>query len=170
MRLVSCLLVGLSLLIFQGLLFHLRLPSWLMPQGLLVCVVFLGFYECSIAGAVCAFLLGLMLDMSSGIVLGPWAGAYTALYLALTFLSQRLFVESIMVAMSTAALSNVFAGGLFLVLAFENQVLSFDDVLTLLGQGIASAFVVPLVFAVLGRAWRRVGTLPARRGGVVSAV
>jgi cell shape-determining protein MreD len=163
-------MLGVFLLILQSLLSYAGVASWLIPQGLLVCVVFLGFYECSIGGAVCTFLLGLLLDMSSGIILGPWAGAYTISYFVLVIISQRLFVESIMVAITTVFLCTIFTGGIFLALAFEYQALSRGDIYTLLGQGLTSACVTPAVFIFLTRVWRRVGALSAKRGSVVSAV
>lgn len=170
MRGGASLILGLFLLLFQGLLYHLGVPSWFIPQGLLVCAVFLAFHECTWWGAVCAFILGLLVDMSSGVVLGPWAGAYTLVYLFLTVISQRLFVQSMLVSMSAVAFSAVLGGGVFLLLAYEYQSLSSEDFVTLLGQGIASACATPPIFAVLGRVWKRAGALSSKRNSVLSAV
>lgn len=170
MRLVVCVILGLLLLATQGLLFHVGVPFWSIPQGLLVCVVFLAFHEFSVAGAVTAFLLGLLLDMSSGVALGPWAGSYIIVYAVFAFLSQRLFVESKIVAMLVVGAATLLAGGVFLALASGNQGLSPDDGITLIGQSVASAIVTAPIFGILSRVWRRTGALGTASGSVISAV
>jgi rod shape-determining protein MreD len=135
-----------------------------------VCVVFLAFHEFSIVGVVLAFVLGLMLDMSSGIALGPWAGSYTLVYAVFAFLSQRLFVESKLVAMVVVITATLLAGGVFLALAYEYQKLSQDDLLTLGGQGVTSALITPAVFGVLSRIWRRSRLHGLHGNTVISAV
>jgi rod shape-determining protein MreD len=170
MRFAVCIVFALLLLVAQNLFFHLGIPAWATPQGLLVCVVFLAFYEFSVTGGVVAFILGLLLDMSSGIVLGPWAGSYTLLYTLLAFISQRLFVESRLVAMVVVAGSTFLAGGAFLALAYEYQVISKDDVITLLGQGMTSALVTAPIFAAMSRVWKRVGPHGAHTSSMISAL
>jgi rod shape-determining protein MreD len=140
-----------------------------MPQGLLVCVAFLAFYEFSVVGVVTAFLLGLLLDMSSGVALGPWAGSYTIVYAVFAFLSQRLFVESRLVAMVVVLVATLLAGGAFLALASGNQSLALNDALTLVGQGGASALITAPIFSFLARVWRRAGVLGAAGNSVISA-
>jgi cell shape-determining protein MreD len=117
-----------------------------------------------------AFMLGLLVDMSSGVLLGPWAGSYVVVYSIFVFLSQRLFVESAFVAMAVVALATVISGVVFLLLAFEYQAVTREDLIMLAGQAVASALVAPLVFRLLSRAWRRAGVLTVGRTGVVSAV
>jgi rod shape-determining protein MreD len=170
MRLVVCVILGLLVMAAQGLLFHMGVPFWAIPQGLLVCVVFLAFHEFSVAGVVTAFLLGLLLDMSSGVALGPWAGSYIIVYAVFAFLSQRLFVESKIVAMLVVGAATLLAGGVFLALASGNQGLSPDDGITLIGQSAASALVTAPIFGILSRVWRRAGALGAASGSVISAV
>lgn len=117
-----------------------------------------------------AFVLGLLLDMSSGVLLGPWAGSYVVVYALFAFLSQRLFVESAVVAMSVVAIATVLAEVVFLLLAFEYQSVTREDLLMLGGQAVASALVAPLVFRFLKNAWRRAGVAVSGRVGVVSAL
>jgi rod shape-determining protein MreD len=169
-RLLVCFFVAVMLLSIQGILHSVGVPAWLIPQGLLVCVVFLAFYEFSLAGVVMAFLLGLLLDMSSGVLLGPWAGSYIIVYAIFAFLSQRLFVESVVVKMSVVAVGTILGGIVFLLLAFEYQSVSREDLVVLCGQALASAAVAPVVFKVLSRAWRRSGVSVSGRAGIVSAV
>lgn len=170
MRYLKCFLIACVLLLLQSAVHHFGLPEWLVPQGVLVCVVFLAFYEFSLAGVVLAFLLGLLLDLSSGVLLGPWAGAYLVVYTMFAFLSQRLFVESAAVAMSVVAVATVLAGTVFLLLAFEYQSVTREDLLMLGGQAVASALLAPVVFRVLSRAWRRAHVAAPGRASVVSAV
>lgn len=170
MRYLKCCLVVFMLLLLQSVLPNFGLPEWLLPQGVLVCVVFLAFYEFSLAGVVLAFLLGLLLDLNSGVLLGPWAGAYVVVYATFAFLSQRLFVESALVKMCVVALATVLAGTVFLLLAFEYQAVTREDLVMLVGQAIASALVAPVLFRVLARAWRGSHITVPRRVSVVSAV
>jgi rod shape-determining protein MreD len=170
MRLFLTVLLGLALLVAQGVVFHLGLPGWLVPQALVACVVYVAFHECGFWGVATAFTLGLLLDMNSGVVLGPWAGAYVLVYAVFVFLSQRLFIDSMVVGMAVVGVATLLAGGVFLMLAFEYQALSIEDIYMLLGQALASALVAPLVFAALGRVWARFGAASSRRGSVVSAV
>jgi rod shape-determining protein MreD len=170
MRFVLCFLLALALLIIQSISRHLFIPEWFVPQGLLVCAVFLAFYEFSLLGAVTAFLLGLLLDLSSGVLLGPWAGAYVVVYALFAFLSQRLFVESIMVSMSVVGLATLISGFLFISLAFEYQAVTVSDLVMLAGQAAASALITPYVFKILRWSWRRPDRVLTGRGAVVSAV
>jgi rod shape-determining protein MreD len=162
--------IGLLLVIAQGLLHHLGLPTWVLPQGLVTCVVFLAFYDCSVLGVATAFLLGILLDLTSATLVGPWAAAFVAVYLGLTFLSQRLFVESPLVAMMVTGVSMMVAGSIYLLLAFEYQAISGGDLATLLGQALASALVSPLILRALARVGRKSNPVALRRGSVISAV
>lgn len=170
MRLIKCCVAAFVLLILQGIVQNLGLPAWCVPQGVLVCVVFLAFYEFSLAGVALAFFLGLLLDLSSGVLLGPWAGSYVIVYSVFAFLSQRLFVESAVVAMAVVAIATVLAGVAFLLLAFEYQAVGREDLVMLGGQAVASAFIAPLVFRGLTRVWRRAHVAVPGRTSIVSAI
>jgi rod shape-determining protein MreD len=170
MRFVFCFILAIALLVAQGVLRHLFLPEWLLPQGLLICAVFLAFYEFSLLGAIAAFLLGFLLDLSSGVLLGPWAAAYVVVYGVFALLSQRLFVESRAVAMTVVAIGTLLSGIVFLSLAFEYQAVTLSELSMLAGQAVASALLTPFVFKVLKFAWRRPDRVLTGRGAVVSAV
>jgi cell shape-determining protein MreD len=133
-------------------------------------VVFLAFYECSLLGVVTAFMLGIFIDMSAGVIVGPWAGAYVVVYAFFVFLSQRLFVDSALVSMVVVGVASLLAGAVFLLLAFEYQAVSREDGLMLLGQAGASALFAPIIFRILVRVWKRGSSASTRRGSVVSAV
>jgi len=170
MRPLCVLAIGLLLVIAQSLLHRAGIPEWLLPQGLIACVVYLAFFESSVAGALLAFACGLLLDLTTATVLGPWAGAYVLVYALLSFMSPRLFVESAVVTMLVAGVTSVFAGSVYLFLAFEYQALSREDLVMLLGQGLSSAVVAPMIVSVLGRVCRRPASRSLGRTSIVSAV
>lgn len=170
MRSLLILAVGLGLVIVQSLLQRSGVPEWLLPQGLVVCVVYLAFFESSVAGAGLAFACGLLLDLTTATVLGPWAGAYVLAYALLSFVSPRLFVESTVVMMLVTGITSVLAGSVYLFLAFEYQSLSQDDIAVLLGQASASALVAPVVTAILRRVCGRSVSRSIGQTSLVSAV
>jgi rod shape-determining protein MreD len=170
MRFLVVLVIALALLATQSLLHLAGVPEWLLPQGLIACIVYLAFFECSVAGALLAFLCGLLLDLTTATVLGPWAGAYVLVYALLSFMSPRLFVESTLVTIVVAAVTSMLAGAIYLFLAFEYQSLSREDLIMLLGQGVASALVAPLVVSILARSRGRSLSRSMGRTSAVSAV
>jgi len=170
MRSLFALVIALVVVAAQSLLHLVGVPEWLLPQGLIACVVYLAFFESSVTGALLAFTCGLLLDLTTATVLGPWAGAYVLVYALLSFMSPRLFVESALVTMVVAAVTSVFAGAVYLFLAFEYQSLSREDLIMLLGQAVASALVAPLVVALLSKARGRSTSRSIGRTSVVSAM
>ena len=61
-RSVLVLILGLIAIFIQGTVLREVGPSWVVPNLLVILVVFLGFFEASFRGATLAFLLGLELD------------------------------------------------------------------------------------------------------------
>jgi rod shape-determining protein MreD len=164
------LVIALAIVAAQSLLHRVGVPEWLLPQGLIACVVYLAFFESSVTGALLAFTCGLLLDLTTATVLGPWAGAYVLVYALLSFMSPRLFVESCLVTMVVTAVTSVFAGAVYLFLAFEYQSLSREDLIMLLGQAVASALIAPFIVALLSKARGRLTSRSMGRTSVVSAV
>ena len=118
-RLILLLLVSLVLMLLQATLLKAFLPASLVPNLVTSIVVFLAFYEVTPAGAMFAFLVGLELDLFSGILLGPWAGAYTVVFILVSLLSQRIFVESSLAAGVAVMGSNFLVNIIYTVLVFE---------------------------------------------------
>ncbi len=152
MRYVMLVLVALLFVIFQACLFLIDMPVWLVPQCLVVSVVFLAFYECSIVAALMAFVLGLLLDVASGLSIGPWAGAYVFVFGFFTLLSQRLFIESRIVALVASGVATIMATLVFCLLGVNAASIGFGQ---LFGQGIVTALSAPLVFPILHKIWRQ---------------
>jgi rod shape-determining protein MreD len=137
-----------------------------MPQGLLVCVVYLAFYEFSVRASIAAFCIGLLLDMSSAVLVGPWAGAYVLVYLFVAFLSQRLFVESRVVAMLVVTGSTFLSTAVFLLLSSKHHLFFSEYALIILGQ----AAMTPFIFAALRSLSQRSGVTSMNRGSAISTV
>lgn len=170
MRSLFVLVIGLALVTAQSLLHQVGVPEWLLPQGLIACVVYLAFFESSVTGALLAFSCGLLLDLTTATVLGPWAGAYVLVFALLSFVSPRLFVESTLVTMVVTAVTSVLSGAIYLFLAFEYQSLSREDVVMLLGQAVASALVAPMVVSLLNKVRGRPVSRSIGRTSLISAV
>lgn len=121
---------------------------YLCPQLLLIIVVFLSFNDISIKGVFAAFFLGLLVDLSSGIALGPWAGAYTVAYTGLALISQGLFADSGLAVMMGSLMSSVVAGITFALLSFGFTGGPSSAILGLGIEAVATAICAPLVFSL----------------------
>lgn len=149
------LLCGLTAALMQGALLYIGLPSFLLPQLVLILVVYLGFHEVSFLGACSAFALGLLMDFASAVLVGPWAGAFVAVYGALSVGSQRLFVESAIVMIVTAFCASLCADFIFLGLAYEYQPSSASYLMEACGQALATALIAPVAIAIFSKILRR---------------
>jgi rod shape-determining protein MreD len=164
------LLVGVVSLIIQGILLHCGLSEYLVPQLVMLLVVFLAFYEPTVAGSVLAFALGLLLDFASADALGPWAGACVTVFGVFALLSQRLFIDSPVVAMVVSALAVISVESLFLVIGVRSPSLSWVLAATTVSHALVTALFAPFLFASLGRYVRRIVAHAPGRSSVVSAV
>lgn len=87
MRIICFFVLGAFLLIMQSTLFPL-LPSWLgRPDPLFLLVVFLAYRFDLFRGALLVFLLGLTMDIFSGVILG----LYPIIYLLIFFLLKAAY-------------------------------------------------------------------------------
>ena len=66
-------------------------PNIIVPNFILIMVICLGFNLVTPGAATLAFSLGLVFDLYSGVLLGPWAGTFVLVYVILSLLSQRLY-------------------------------------------------------------------------------
>lgn len=143
------LVLGVIAIFFQGTVLREVMPAGIVPNLLLLIVVFLGFFEATIGGATLAFLLGVELDFASGLLVGPWAGAFVVSFGLLASLSQRLFVESVTAAMVAALACSLVANFVYFVLVFEfhpsvTEVASFSLV-----EAFINAVLAPPALALL---------------------
>lgn len=118
-RPAAFLLFGLGCLVLQGGVLKVLLPGIVVPNLLLITVVYLAFFDVSIGGAILAFCLGLIADFGSGILLGPAAGSFVAVYGILSVLSQRLFIDSVLPATVAVAGSSILYSLVYMLLMLE---------------------------------------------------
>lgn len=128
------------------------LPPYANPHLLVCLVVYLAFFELSILAAVFAFSIGLLADFSSGIVVGPWAGALVATYGLISLISQRLFVHSGLVMFAAAAIASIGCDLFYWLLVLEVQSATTHDLFRILGSALATGLVGPLIQICLQRA------------------
>ncbi len=150
-KIILVVILGVLSIFLQGTFLRSLLPSPYVPNIVIVIVVFLAFHEVSYLGVVLAFILGLLLDLSSATLLGPWAGAFTALFAILGSLSRRVFVESYeacFILMIPVALGTNFA---FLSLAYRFQPGLIGNFIPLIINSLCTAVVGPLVYFFLSR-------------------
>jgi rod shape-determining protein MreD len=146
---------GLISTALQGVLLHLGVPPYLLPQLVVLLIVYLSFTEVSVFGSFLAFALGLILDFSSAILVGPWAGAMVAVYGVLALLSQRLFIDSSIVAIVTTFGAVLFGNILYMLLAYEYRLVEWGYVGQAFGEAFVTALLAPLVFGFLKRRFKR---------------
>jgi rod shape-determining protein MreD len=149
------LLTGIAAVVVQSALLHLGWPAPLLPQLVLLLVVYLGFHESSLRTALLVYLLGILLDLSYAVLVGPWAGALVTVYGVLVLLSARLFIESGLVAAFVSGCAVVVAGGVYLLLGYEYRSVSIDDFWCVCGQALVTALVAPLIVGQVVRRLKR---------------
>ncbi len=145
------LLLSLVAIFIQGSLLRYLLPDFAIPNLLLIMVVFLGFFEISPIGAILAFSIGLLLDLSSGVLIGPSAGSYTLIFGVLAALSTRLFVESGFAVAVTVFICSIFGNLTYLLLVSQFSPSAGQSLGVLFGEAFTSALLAPLIFILLKR-------------------
>jgi rod shape-determining protein MreD len=158
----AALLIGFASPLVQGILQHCGVAACLIPQFVVIVVVFLAFYEISVVGAILAFGLGLLMDLAAGHSLGPWAGACVTVYGVFVLLSQRLFIDSGPGAVSVSAVSVALAQLLYLSIEPNHPELSWALWGGVVVSALCSGLCAPFVFAFLSR---RLGKVSAPLGG-----
>ncbi|MEN9846671.1 MAG: rod shape-determining protein MreD [Pseudomonadota bacterium] len=164
------LLYALVVIALQGVLGHLGLVDRFIPQFLVIFVVYLSFAEVNTFGCLCSFIVGLLLDFSSAVLIGPWAGSFVVIFCVLALLSRRLFIDSGLAAMVITFASVVSANILFSLFRDEYPAMTWEYPQKVLGQAFSTALVAPLILGFLSRRWRRTSAAYAGRGSSVSAV
>lgn len=90
-------IAGLLGLILQGSLLRKLIPFDMVPNFTVILVVHIAFFWQRQYAVWLVFLLGLLVDLfGSTELLGPHASAAVLIYLAITVISKRLYMESIM--------------------------------------------------------------------------
>ena len=148
------LLLGVLALLIPGTVLRTVFPELVAPNLMIVLLVWLAFHEISPGGAVLAFLLGLELDFCSGMLLGPWAGAYVIVFGLLVLCSRRIFIESAAVVFLSAFSASLLSALLYhvmLVLVYGAARLELSALSTAVIEAGLSAFLAPLLFHLARR-------------------
>ena len=146
-RFVVIILLGLVSIFAESVLLWSAVPSYLSPHILIVLVAYLAFFEVGPAGSVTAFVLGLMMDLSSAFLLGPWAGACVAVYGCLAVLSHRLFIESALVACVVGFAGSLGADVLYHVISYEFRPAGVHFLVEAIPRAAITAVLAPLLFS-----------------------
>jgi rod shape-determining protein MreD len=150
--------VGMLLLSIQSALRSL-LPSLshFCPNLVLIVVVYLALYEGHPSAPFLAFFLGLVIDCSTGVVLGPWAGASVAVYLLLSSVSQGIFLDNFLSIAILAFVTSIV--GVFAYAALNYKAITVNGVflLGMFGESFTNALFAPLIFSLMERVERRLG-------------
>lgn len=143
--LVALLYISFSL-ILQSVLVGMGLPLWLIPDLVVLLILFIGFYEVSFTGLFMAFFAGLIVDISGGIYVGPWAGAYVLAFGGLALIAEHVFAESKLSLYPITFTFVVLTHILFLLPAFDPLGQISTDWFRLLGKAFVTALLAPIVF------------------------
>lgn len=146
MGVLAILLQGTILKMFFGI-------NFLVPHLLLLLAVLIAFIEPNPFGAIVCFLLGLLSDFASVVLIGPWAAAFVVVFLVVSFFSQKLFYESGVTSFVVVFLSSLVASVVYLSL--ELQFKSIDTSVLMLSwslllEAIVTGCIAPLLFPFIG--------------------
>lgn len=154
-RRLLILVLGVLALLISGTAFRSMAPQLVAPNLMALLLVWVAFHDVSSSGALLAFLLGLELDFSSGMLLGPWAGAYVIIFGLLVLGSRRIFIESglvVCLAVFSAVLLSTLLYHVTLVLVYGTARFELGVVSTALIEAGLSAALAPLLFYAARRA------------------
>lgn len=152
---LTLLILGMLGILVQGTFLKYGFsPNWIVPNFLLIFVVYLSFYEATPFGAVLSFLLGIEFDLASGELLGPHAASMAVVFGFLSSVTQRIFVDSVLAVFLAVFLSSMFAHLIYVILLFEfkpSQSLLSLLVEFSLPEALLTALVAPVMFSILRR-------------------
>jgi rod shape-determining protein MreD len=148
-RFLLFLALGFVAIFVQGTLFREIAPHAVVPNFLLLMIVFLGFFEATIRGATLVFLLGVELDFASGLLVGPWAGAFIVSFGILASLSQRIFIESPLASVLAVFAGSIVSNFVYFVLVYEFHPSVTEVAPFSLLESALNALCAPFVFALL---------------------
>lgn len=137
-------ILGLICAFIQGALLGQIMHVSFIPNFLLIIVVYLAFFESSSLGAFLAFVAGLILDITSGVLLGPWATSFVVVFAVFSVLSQRIFVESFLAAFLSVFFASLMASGVCLSLFYGFQVIGPATLKISVMQGFVSGLLAPI--------------------------
>lgn len=146
----------LGLILQSSLLQHL-IPLGLVPNIIVILIVHFAFFGRRNSGPLGAFILGLLFDLfGSHLLIGPYASSAVLVYLGVTSVSKRLYMEStmtfVLVVFCAAYCNSVIAS------VIMSQFIPVESVWSVAiryapFEALGSAILSPIIFSLL----RRVG-------------
>jgi rod shape-determining protein MreD len=153
-KLAIVLALGIFSVVLQGTLFKVLFGfNFFVPHLLLIISVLIAFLQPNSFGAVCCFLLGLLADFSSVVLIGPWAAAFVVVFFVVSIFSQKLFYDSGFTAFVVVFVMTLLASSIYLGLELQFKKIDtsiFDLSSSLLLEAFISACFAPLIFPVIG--------------------
>ncbi len=147
--------LGLIGVILQGTIFKILFGfNFFVPHLLLLLAILIAFLQPNVFGVIVCFLLGLLADFSSVVLIGPWAAAFVVAFLVVSFFSQKLFYESGLTSFIVVFAMTILASSIYLVLELQFKKIDssiFELSSALLLEAFVTACFAPLLFPVLGR-------------------
>ncbi len=162
MRNSAVLILGLGLLLAQGM-FALVAPSdYLCPSLVLPLVLAMAVGEFTLArGVSLSFVMGYLTDASSGASMGLWTFTLVSVFLLARMAGLKLFLHGVVFQVLLTFVASMSAGVLMmgLLLVFDRRALAMGAALGLVAsQSVWTAACAPAVFALVRR-------LPGNRPG-----
>lgn len=146
---VCILIVGILCIALQSSVLSVLLPPWTQPNLLILIAVFLAFYFPTMLGSFFSFVIGLQYDLTSGLLVGPWAGVMVLTFGLVAALSQRIFVESSFAIFVAVVLMAITGDLIYLLLSgsLPDSITAFLS--EILGGSVVTGFVAIPVFKML---------------------
>lgn len=117
MPVITFFLLGILLLTLQTSLL-ISLPEWLgRPDPLFVLIVFVAARLELVHGAIVLLLLGLVMDIFSGVFLGLYPIVYLLLFFGLQSLSKRLIIQEVAHQIPLVLTCYLFVNSLLFIIA-----------------------------------------------------
>jgi cell shape-determining protein MreD len=150
-------IIALSFLavFLQGSVAPLVLPAQCCPNLMIILIVFIAFFFRGISALLSVFFLGLQFDLFTGTLLGPWAGAFSAVFLIIHILTPRLYVDSKMVVAITSAVASAASSIVYLMISRCAPTVKIPNVdwstlaYTFSIEAIISGMCAPLMFSLI---------------------
>ena len=150
-KVLIILLIGFISSLIQGTIFRTLFSSLAIPNLVTIIVCFLALYEVNALGVFLAFLLGLELDICSGVLVGPWCGAYILTYAVLSSLSPRIFIESGVAAFVVVSCASFFSAFMYVTLTYQFRPGASPSVGIFFLEALCTGIVAPIGFKILKR-------------------
>ena len=142
-------ILALVILFLQGGILKPLLPNILMPNLFLIIVMYLSFYETNVLGLIFSFVLGLLYDISTSTLLGPYAASFVTIYTRFAIFSGRIFIDTTISLIIITAISSIICDIIYMILIFtflpDKNNISFE---ILLGS-ISTAIISPIMIYIL---------------------